>query len=180
MDPLQEQLTRIGLQVVGRRGFVLGGGHAIELHGMGTRPSEDIDLFSAERGSPGAVADDLIAAYHAEGLGVHVSLRTPDLVQMEVTGTGGEGCKVDLGVFWRAHAPGSAGDRAGAASRRRGRGEDGRAVQPVGAAELPGRRCDPGQRPVLPEIRGSTPASGATGTCPSAVRCASAVTCGRG
>jgi hypothetical protein len=24
---------------------------------MGTRPSEDIDLFSAERGSPGAVAE---------------------------------------------------------------------------------------------------------------------------
>jgi hypothetical protein len=64
---------------------------------MGTRPSEDIDLLSAERGSPGAVADDLIAAHHAEGLGVHVSLRTPDLVQMEVTGPGGEGCKVDLG-----------------------------------------------------------------------------------
>jgi len=38
MDPLQERLTRIGLEVIGKRGFVLGGGHAIELHGMGTRP----------------------------------------------------------------------------------------------------------------------------------------------
>ncbi len=26
------------------RGFVLGGGHAIEIHGMGARPSEDIDV----------------------------------------------------------------------------------------------------------------------------------------
>jgi hypothetical protein len=36
---------------------------------------------------------------------VHVSLRTPDLVQMEVTGAEAQGCKVDLGVFWRAHDP---------------------------------------------------------------------------
>lgn len=67
MDPLQERLTRIGLEVVGGRGFVLGGGHAIGLHGMGTRPSEDIDLFSSVRGTPAAVADDLIGAYRREG-----------------------------------------------------------------------------------------------------------------
>ena len=60
MDDLQEQLARIGLRVIAGRGFVLGGGHAIELHGMGSRPSEDVDLFSPERGGPGMVADDLI------------------------------------------------------------------------------------------------------------------------
>jgi Nucleotidyl transferase AbiEii toxin, Type IV TA system len=105
MDPLQEHLTRIGLRVIGKRGFVLGGGHAIEMHGMGARPSEDIDLFSAERGSPAAAADDLIDAYHSEGFAVTVSLRTDDLVQMEVTDAQDRGCKVDLGVFWRARAP---------------------------------------------------------------------------
>jgi hypothetical protein len=105
MDPLQERLARIGLQVIGRRGFVLGGGHAIELHGMGTRPSEDIDLFSPERGSPDAVADDLPDAYLREGLAVTVRLRTADLVQMEVTGTQDQSCMVDLGVFWRHARP---------------------------------------------------------------------------
>jgi hypothetical protein len=105
MDPLQERLARIGLQVIGRRGFVLGGGHAIELHGMGTRPSEDIDLFSPERGGPDAVADDLLDAYLREGLAVTVRLRTADLVQMEVTGTQDQSCMVDLGVFWRARSP---------------------------------------------------------------------------
>src|ERR1017187_3476331 len=34
-----------------------------------------------------------------------VSLRTDDLVQMEVTDAQDRGCKVDLGVFWRARAP---------------------------------------------------------------------------
>ena len=105
MDPLQEQLARIGLQVIGRRGFVLGGGHAIELHGMGDRPSEDIDLFSAQRGSPTAVADDVLDAFTRAGFTVIVGLRTADLVQMEVTDAQGRGCKVDLGVFWRARAP---------------------------------------------------------------------------
>jgi hypothetical protein len=46
MDRLQESLARIGLDVLGGRGFVLGGGHAVELHGMASRLSEDIDLFS--------------------------------------------------------------------------------------------------------------------------------------
>ena len=105
MDPLQERLPRIGLQVIGRRGFVLGGGHAIELHGMGDRPSEDIDLFSAERGSPATVADKLLDAYAREGFTVMISLRTDDLVQMEVTDAEGHSCKVDLGVFWRSRAP---------------------------------------------------------------------------
>jgi Nucleotidyl transferase AbiEii toxin, Type IV TA system len=105
MEPLQEELARIGLQVVGGRGFVLGGGHALEVHGMGDRPSEDIDLFSPERGSPTAVADDLIQAYARKGFTVVVGLRTPDLVQMEVSDDQKRLCKVDLGVFWRARAP---------------------------------------------------------------------------
>jgi Nucleotidyl transferase AbiEii toxin, Type IV TA system len=105
MDPLQERLARIGLQVIGRRGFVLGGGHAIELHGMGDRPSEDIDLFSTERGSPATVADKLLDAYAREGFTVMISQRTADLVQMEVTDVKGQSCKVDLGVFWRARVP---------------------------------------------------------------------------
>jgi hypothetical protein len=105
VDRLQERLARIGLEVLGGRGFVLGGGHAVELHGMASRPSEDIDLFSPVRGSPGEAAADLIAAYRNGGFGVAVLRETADLVQIEVTGAGGEACKVDLGVFWRSRAP---------------------------------------------------------------------------
>lgn len=97
MDPLQERAARIGLDVAASRGFVLGGGHAIEVHGMGTRPSEDIDLFTAERGSPAAAADELIAAYEREGLQVTVTLRADDLVQIDLIDDSGRSCKVDLG-----------------------------------------------------------------------------------
>jgi hypothetical protein len=80
MNRLQERLARIGLEVLGGRGFVLGGGHAVELHGMASRPSEDIDLFSAVRDSPGEAAADLIAAYQSGGFGVAVLRETADLV----------------------------------------------------------------------------------------------------
>lgn len=105
MDRFQHRLARIALRIVGDRGFVLGGGHAVQLHGMGARPSEDIDLFSVRRGSPQEVADDVITGYLEHGLRVEVARRTPDLVQMTVRDGDGHGCKVDLGVFWRAHAP---------------------------------------------------------------------------
>lgn len=52
MDELQEHLARIGLRVIAGRGFVLGGGHAIELHGMGTRPSARTSIFSARTRQP--------------------------------------------------------------------------------------------------------------------------------
>ena len=51
MDRFQLRLVGIALDVVGDRGFVLGGGHAVQMHGMGARPSKDIDLFSSQRGS---------------------------------------------------------------------------------------------------------------------------------
>lgn len=68
------------------------------LHRMGTRPSEDIDLFSADCGSPGAVADDALDAYRREGLEVTIRLRTADLVQMQVTDARAGSCTADLGV----------------------------------------------------------------------------------
>ncbi|MEU7882835.1 nucleotidyl transferase AbiEii/AbiGii toxin family protein [Microbispora bryophytorum] len=105
MDDLESRLARVGLKVASAYGFVLGGGHAVQLHGMGARPSEDIDLFSSRRGTPAEAEADLVATYRAEGLTVEVIRRTPDLVQMTVTDSDGRSCKVDLGVFWQAHSP---------------------------------------------------------------------------
>jgi hypothetical protein len=105
MDAFQERLARIALDAVGDRGFVLGGGHAVQLHGMGARPSEDIDLFGVARGGPAEVEADVVAAFRRHQFIVTVTRRTPDLVQMMVSGPDGETCKVDLGIFWRAREP---------------------------------------------------------------------------
>lgn len=105
MDAFQARLARIALDAVGDRGFVLGGGHAVQLHGMAAHPSEDIDLFSADRGRPAEVEADVVAAFRGHQLTVTVTRRTSDLVQMMVSGPDGETCKVDLGIFWRAREP---------------------------------------------------------------------------
>jgi len=105
MDAFQARLARIALGAVGNRGFVLGGGHAVQLHGMAERPSEDIDIFSADRGRPAEVEADVVAAFRRHHLTVTVTRRTSDLVQMMVSEPNGETCKVDLGIFWRAREP---------------------------------------------------------------------------
>ena len=83
----------------------MGGGQAVQIHGMGARPSEDVDLFCSRRGSPTEVAEDVISGYERHGLQVTVGRRTPDLVQMIITDSNGQSCKVDLGVFWQANSP---------------------------------------------------------------------------
>lgn len=105
MDDLQEHLARLALALISDHGFVLGGGHAVQLHGMGSRPSEDIDLFTNRRGQPGEVHSALEDEFRRHGYTVNVTRQTPDLVQMIVTDQNGRACKVDLGVFWQAHTP---------------------------------------------------------------------------
>lgn len=52
MDPGHLRLAEIGLRVAGRYGFALAGGYAVQAHGILERPSEDVDLFTAERAAP--------------------------------------------------------------------------------------------------------------------------------
>jgi len=70
MDAFQARLARIALDAVGDRGFVLGGGHAVQLHGMAARLSEDIDLFSTDRGRPAEVEAEVVAAFRGHQLTV--------------------------------------------------------------------------------------------------------------
>jgi predicted nucleotidyltransferase component of viral defense system len=72
---------------------------------LAARPSEDIDLFGADRGGPAEVEADVVVAFRRHQFTVDVTRRTPDLVQMMVNGPDGETCKVDLGIFWRARDP---------------------------------------------------------------------------
>jgi len=60
---------------VGKYGFCLAGGYAVQAHGFVDRPSEDVDLFTtaAERHSPTAVAA-VIQAYRDDGLDLAVSI----------------------------------------------------------------------------------------------------------
>ena len=58
MDPFHERLAQVGLAALGRYGFALAGGYAVQAHGLLERPSEDVDMFTtlaAERTFPEAV-----------------------------------------------------------------------------------------------------------------------------
>ncbi|GLH95375.1 hypothetical protein Pa4123_06470 [Phytohabitans aurantiacus] len=76
MDPFQAELARIALETVGNRGFVLGGGHAVQLHGMAERLSEDID--AASRGMSGLPNDFFASAAGALAGQGHVG--APDVL----------------------------------------------------------------------------------------------------
>jgi predicted nucleotidyltransferase len=46
VDELQERLARTALARIGDRGFVLAGGSAVVAHGLSSRATEDVDLFT--------------------------------------------------------------------------------------------------------------------------------------
>jgi hypothetical protein len=47
MEPRHERIARIALAVGARYGLALAGGYAVSAHGMGNRPSGDVDLFTS-------------------------------------------------------------------------------------------------------------------------------------
>lgn len=65
-DPFQLEVTRIALAAARQHGFALAGGQALIAHGIGARPTEDIDLFTDVTGgvtaAAGLVRDTLIDA----------------------------------------------------------------------------------------------------------------------
>ncbi|MPY82984.1 MAG: hypothetical protein GEV00_06595 [Actinophytocola sp.] len=75
MNPLHERLARVGLSAIGRFGFCLAGGYAVQAHGFVHRQSEDVDLFATMDIAdtfPDAV-QELLAAYRADGLDATVT-----------------------------------------------------------------------------------------------------------
>ncbi|WP_239311414.1 MULTISPECIES: nucleotidyl transferase AbiEii/AbiGii toxin family protein [unclassified Frankia] len=107
--PIHRRLAAIGLDVGGPCGFALAGGHAVAAHGILQRPSEDVDLFAdwARRADFPAAVDAVIAAYRADGLEVHVEMRTDLMARLHVTDPNqpGELHRVELVANWRFQPP---------------------------------------------------------------------------
>ncbi|WFE40346.1 nucleotidyl transferase AbiEii/AbiGii toxin family protein [Micromonospora sp. WMMD998] len=45
-DPFQHEVASLALAAAAGHGFALAGGQALIAHGIGARPTEDIDLFT--------------------------------------------------------------------------------------------------------------------------------------
>ena len=57
IDPFKATIIELALRAAATRGFALAGGNALAAHGLLTRPTQDIDLFTPLAGGTGQVLD---------------------------------------------------------------------------------------------------------------------------
>ncbi|GAA2546319.1 hypothetical protein GCM10010435_14450 [Winogradskya consettensis] len=109
MDLGHQRMAEIGLRVAGRFGFALAGGYAVQAHGILSRPSEDVDLFTAwdRREDFHAAVDAVIDGYRADGYVVEVVQQFETFARLAVTDTAtpDRPYKVELAVNWRSLPP---------------------------------------------------------------------------
>jgi hypothetical protein len=67
LTDLHRRVATVALRVATRYGFALGGGNALIAHGLISRPTQDVDLFTNEEAGVGAAAASVEAALQAAG-----------------------------------------------------------------------------------------------------------------
>ena len=67
LNELHRRVATVALRVATRYGFALGGGNALIAHGLITRPTQDVDLFTNEEAGVGAAASSVEAALQEAG-----------------------------------------------------------------------------------------------------------------
>lgn len=108
MEPQHERIAKIALAAGARYGLALAGGYAVSAHGIGNRPSGDVDLFTSwqHRDEFSALTEAVTSALEASGYKTSVIISADTFVRLTVTDpAGGSEEKVELSVDWRAHDP---------------------------------------------------------------------------
>ncbi len=108
MRDFHRRLAQVALGVLEEYGFVLAGGYAISAHGIGDRPSLDVDLFtsSADQDQFGQAADALRAAFTEAGLVVTDKRLGPLFVDVDVVDPRtGDRSDLQLGMNYREFPP---------------------------------------------------------------------------
>lgn len=104
----QRNIARLALKAVGETaGFALAGSGAIREHGLIDRPTEDVDLFTAQQAESafGRSLVRIIAVLRTAGYIVEIRRRYDMFAQFTAISAQGCSTEVDLGVDWRAHPP---------------------------------------------------------------------------
>lgn len=70
VSELHRQVAAVALAAAAGHGFALGGGNALLAHGIISRPTQDVDLFTDQEHGVEAAADAVEAALRAAGFGV--------------------------------------------------------------------------------------------------------------
>lgn len=101
----QRTVARIALASV--EGFALAGSGAIREHGVIDRPTEDVDLFTAnaDEDAFSVAIDHVTARLRSSGFEVELTRRAEHFARLHVVTAEGVQLDVDLGVDWRADEP---------------------------------------------------------------------------
>jgi len=78
-EEFQTRVARLALAVAREHGFALGGGHAFIAHGLVSRSTEDVDLFTDAEGAVQRAAQTVAAALASDGLTVELVPETSEL-----------------------------------------------------------------------------------------------------
>jgi hypothetical protein len=108
MEPRHERIAKVALAAGARYGLALAGGYAVSAHGMGARPSGDVDLFTSwqHRDEFPELATAVIEALESAGYAVSTVQRAETFARLAVTDPAdGAVEKVELSADWRAHDP---------------------------------------------------------------------------
>jgi len=108
MEPRHERIAKVALAAGQRYGLALAGGYAVQAHGMGSRPSGDVDLFTSwqHRDEFPELTAAVIAALDAAGYTTSVVMQAGTFARLMVADPAdGTSEKVELSADWRAHDP---------------------------------------------------------------------------
>jgi Nucleotidyl transferase AbiEii toxin, Type IV TA system len=113
---LHREVAVIALRAAAPHGFALGGGNALIAHGITERPTQDVDVFSDERGGVEAAADAVETALRDAGFETERRDKTAGLADIFsgmgeglaewiVSDPGGEQMLLQMAYFDRARRP---------------------------------------------------------------------------
>ena len=104
IEAFKVRVIELALGTAASHGFALAGGNALAAHGLLSRPTQDIDLFTPTPGGTGQVVDAVRAVLTADGYTVRLVRASVDgdFAELQVS-RAGQSTQLDLGRDWRAH-----------------------------------------------------------------------------
>lgn len=108
MEPRHERIAKVALAVGARYGLALAGGYAVSAHGIGARPSGDVDLFTSwqRRDEFPALTAAVTAALESAGYVVSLVQQGETFARLSVTDPAdGVAEKIELSADPRAREP---------------------------------------------------------------------------
>jgi hypothetical protein len=108
LDGFQAEIAEVALRAIGREGLALAGAGALVAHGVISRPTEDLDLFTPTEGGPGQVSAFVRVALSEAGCQVRVlepaEQHGGEFLRLQVQ-RGEQVIDIDLARDWRQHPP---------------------------------------------------------------------------